>query len=845
MTSLQSNIDGFLRTIFVLIKAVVVLHILGVPTATANVNWEHHFMPKDPLYTAYDAFDEREIVVTTSKELSNALEILSASGGGTILVDGDAGPYIISAQGMGGPDSPILIKPLSDDTPPLVHQVDITSSSHITVTGMTINSDAIDETRAHWLYDINVKNSDTIEIVGNTMSSDADGYRTKTNNVEIGEGAASLRDSTNITFSHNTISNYNTGIYYMEVKGLTISHNDISGIQGDGMRGGGIQDVVISHNYLHDFYGSAQDVNHTDMIQIWGTNAEMLTQNVEISHNILDAGNGAATQAIFIKNEEFKNSGYYQDISIHNNVIHNGMAQGIGVSHTKGLEITDNTLLWNTAAQTQSNSNAEFVSNSPRIMLVKTPEAQVNGNVASGFSKDDNNFVGNNYLTDYVDPTAANYVGHHVMNLSGMGDTTLKDLQFLYDSILYGQYGADLSSLTPSDDGVDIVMRQYELVGNRLGVGLSAEYSTIDGKAIDPETTDVRWLFDDGTVIEGLYAEYTFGTPGVHEVKLQITDASGAVTELERLVRVDSTENVKLEFSANGVVDLSHWDAELDIKDPQYDALVEIEGGYGFELDGSTRITMTRANDQMYNLDTFQIDLSFKLDEGGSSGALVHHHGAFNLDVNKDGSLSAKVITGEGKFVITTPAGALKAGEWADITMSYDSLAETLSVYVNGEQLAEGYATGTTPPETYHSVIIGNPWQPSVEGIVSAFSIDVPPSKVYGDYTLPSEEEPPTTTVPDTDPEPAPDEEEAPTEIWYPDWLLEDFFDLEVGGELDVTEEGSADDPFHDVFAALYETLAETGSEPQTTELVIQEYTESDHMLESTATASNDGELVL
>ncbi|WP_424973101.1 right-handed parallel beta-helix repeat-containing protein [Dinoroseobacter sp. S76] len=692
------------------------------------------------LYTARDGFDSETIVVASDEALTQALTKLSEGNGGTILLDGNAGPYMISATKVGSAESPILIKPLDEDTPPEVLQVFVQQASHITITGMDINSGEYGETRPSWLSDVNVSSSDMIEIVGNTMESDAGGFLTKTNGVEIGENAVSLRDSTNITFSHNTMTDYNNGIVYREVKGLDISHNDISGIQSDGMRGGGIQDVVISHNNMHDFHGSSQDVNHTDMIQIWGTNAKLLTSNVVISHNLLDAGNGAASQGIFIRNEEFSTQGYYQDIEIHDNVIYSGMPQGIGLSDTQGAEIYNNTLLWNTGATTQSNTNSPEISSAPKIIVTNLPEAQISKNVTGSISINDKAYKGNNYLVNYTDPASETFVGNHVLNLSGLGDGTLADLQFLPNSPLYGTYGAAMSTETlVSSDDESVLIYQYDLVGNRLGVGVSAEYSVVGGQRVDPDTTEITWIFSDNTVRMGLVAEHTFNDPGIHSVTLRLKTADGQIHESTRLVEVLSTENLSLVFGPGGVSDSSHWESDLVVSGAVNNGIVGTENGYGFRLDGSSRLAVTRENDQIFNLDTFQIDLGFTMDGGSAAGTLLALSGAFSITVNADGSLSAVVVTDEGTFKMATARGQIEAGVSHDISLNFDGLAETMSLSVDGTVLAQTTATGTTPPLGHHSMTLGGAsWSKSAKGVVDSFEMTVPPSIVYDD-TLPGE----------------------------------------------------------------------------------------------------------
>jgi len=405
-------------------------------------------MPAAPLYDLNTDYSNATVTVTSTAELTSALASLSQGTGGTILVDGSKGPYIIEAQNLGLENAGVLITPLDEEVPPHVHQVDILSSSNITVHGMKIDSRDIDETRDSWDYDVNVLSSKSISIVGNDFQSDGVEIVTESNGAVIGERAIIARNSEDVTITHNTIVDYNAAVVYLEVKGLDISHNDISGVQGDGLAGGGIQDVTITNNYIHDFHGSTQTMNHSDMIQIWGTNAVLETRNVEISNNVLDAGDGAATQSILIQNEWFaKNGVYFQDFSIHNNVIHNGMAQGIGTRYVQGLEVYDNTVLWNEGSTFLVRDGDEPGSSFPRMILRHSPDADVYGNIA-GESIMNEELIPNgaNYLLEYGDDGAENFVGAHFVNVSGQGDLSLQDLMIRPDSPLYGSFGAETSS---------------------------------------------------------------------------------------------------------------------------------------------------------------------------------------------------------------------------------------------------------------------------------------------------------------------------------------------------------------------------------------------------------------
>jgi hypothetical protein len=401
-------------------------------------------MSTTPQYTIQPEFSNNTIIVTNTQELTAAISSLSGSNGGTILVDGSAGPYQIDAYNLGSDGASVLIQPLDPAEPPHVEQVDIYNSSHLTVTGMDIDSAAIADTRHVSITDVNIYDSNDIQFVGNIMDSSADAMWTQSN--PPAETAITIRNCQNIDILDNDITDYKNGIIYLEVTGLNISDNDISGLQGDALKGGGIQDVVISNNYIHDLYGATQDVNHSDMIQIFGTGRSIVTNNVEIYGNILDNGDGAATQGIFIRNENFANTGSYQNISIHDNVIYTAMPQGIGVNDTLGLDISDNTVLWSDNATYLRTEGGVDMTAAPRIIVTNSYGATVDGNLVGDSTVNSVKLAGSNYIVDYTNSGSAAYIGNHVVNSNGTGQNNLTDLQLDPNSAIYGLFGAPMSS---------------------------------------------------------------------------------------------------------------------------------------------------------------------------------------------------------------------------------------------------------------------------------------------------------------------------------------------------------------------------------------------------------------
>ncbi len=122
--------------------------------------------------------------------------------------------------------------------------------------------------------------------------------------VLVAQGAMDIGSSQRITVEDGRIEGYSYGIRGGNNDVLTIRRNDLSRNQMDGIQlGNRVSDLLIEDNYLHDWLGSLQSLNHDDMIQIYTAGAMVASVRIVIRRNRLVGGAGASTQCIFIKSE--------------------------------------------------------------------------------------------------------------------------------------------------------------------------------------------------------------------------------------------------------------------------------------------------------------------------------------------------------------------------------------------------------------------------------------------------------------------------------------------------------------------------------------------------------------
>ncbi len=317
------------------------------------------------------------IVVSSSSELATALR--DAKGGETIYLAASSKHYSLSLSNI-DPSSTVTIKSLDSDNPAVFDTLKLNMSSNIAVDGVTFSSGNAD--RASYLSDIFITYSDNIAIRNSVLKGIAMQY--DDGKVYVGEDAVKVRATNGFVFENNEVSNYRFGIQVTESQNISIRDNDIHDMQADGLQFGGVQDVEISGNYIHDFLGSAMFRNHTDMIQFYTTGTTKASANISITNNVLDSGTGSWTQAIFMGNEAVARGNaalYYENVLIAGNTIHNNTWHGITTYEVKGLQILGNHLKMDSAAK-----HLEFSNDGIYIIVAdKSSDVTVDGNLADKF----------------------------------------------------------------------------------------------------------------------------------------------------------------------------------------------------------------------------------------------------------------------------------------------------------------------------------------------------------------------------------------------------------------------------------------------------------------------------
>lgn len=363
------------------------------------------------------------VTVETPAALQQAYLDLSAwtDGGGTVRLAAGF-PRLGEIALSGGGDNPVHITSTDPGDPVQVSRIVLEGVDNLRLSHLHVDSTGV--VRANFHRDIDITRSSRIEIISTRFTSNGSiTYDPDDPNAVLGERLAMIRHTQDITVSGNHISGYEQGLTFRESTDIQVNGNEITAIQGDGIRLIGVENTTISDNYLHDFSATPNEFTHSDFIQMWSRDAELISSNVTIIRNVLDTGNGVAVQGIWLGNPVYSRGDtahIYNTIIVADNLIYTGAANGIGVTGARDVRIEGNTLLWNQQAVTiKEDGDTSFF---PRIRLHEDiTDARVTGNITTRILHGPGMEPGDNILLSW-DATDPAFAGTHFVNVAEGGD---------------------------------------------------------------------------------------------------------------------------------------------------------------------------------------------------------------------------------------------------------------------------------------------------------------------------------------------------------------------------------------------------------------------------------------
>jgi hypothetical protein len=631
------------------------------------------------------------LTVRTSEELAAAVEALASGQGGTVrLAPGSYAAIFRDTDGR--TDAPVRLTSLDPEAPAVFTSLNIRGRENVSIDHVVFDSTGIERGAHH--RDLELSGARNVEISDTVFHGGATEALVGSPDDVRGANLALIRGSEGVTIRDSHMSGYYQGLAFLGVDDLAITGNEITGFQGDGIRLGGVQDALIQGNHMHSMLGTSQDINHSDMIQFWGTNITQNNERITIRENHIDTSDGPAYQMIFGRNEHHEQNGWlFQDIVIEENVLHGAHYNMISIAQTENMVVRQNTVLWNRDTREILPGGEDGASVSGWIAAPASRGTVIEGNIAASV-KDG---TGANGIVDYDDPAAADHHARHFVNLDSRGTADLRDLTLRADSAWDGVLGASMTWSTRPADGLEATATVARMPGDRSRVTLDARLTRDEAGLVD-DATDYVWTFEDGTVLRGAVVEHDFVTPGSHGYVLEARTADGRTDRIERKVDVADPDLLVLDFSQGRPVDASSYAAGL-----------VVDGGTGpdgFVWDGASAIELSYAK-HVFSLDSFGLALDVTLD-AGTTGTVVELWKSFHGFVDADGRFVFEITTTAGDFRVATAPGTVPGGERAELGVVLDGPSGELRLLIDGEVEAATSVSGSTLRREHWDLTLGN-----------------------------------------------------------------------------------------------------------------------------------------
>ena len=225
-----------------------------------------------------------------------------------------------------------------------------------------------------------------------------------------------------------------------------------------------------------------------------------------------------------------------------------------------------------------------------------------------------------------------------------------------------------------------------------------------------------EWTFPDGSTETGVRISHTFETLGQQVVTLNIVQDGTVVADDDYVVQVEDRDFLMLDFE-NGLQDLSDYDSDLTEGGAQFAASAD---GTGIRIGGANNALFgtTRDNDQYHDLESFGFSIDMAVD-GNSAGNFLRFGSVLDGRILQNGAVSLKLTTDEGTFQVTSGALSVHDGLTHTIAFGYSDALGTLVMSIDGEVVGETAASGVTAAMTPHGILLGSPWNTTVQAVVS------------------------------------------------------------------------------------------------------------------------------
>lgn len=151
----------------------------------------------------------------------------------------------------------------------------------------------------------------------------------------------SIRNSSGVVVTGCEFQQLGRGLALGQTVDITLTNNRVHDLRSDGFNLSEVQRVRISGNSFRDFRPQGGD--HPDCIQFWTTANKTPSTDILITGNLIERGDGAYTQGIFLRDQ--LGTLPFERVTISDNLINGTGYSGIRVNGVRGLVMHLNELV--------------------------------------------------------------------------------------------------------------------------------------------------------------------------------------------------------------------------------------------------------------------------------------------------------------------------------------------------------------------------------------------------------------------------------------------------------------------------------------------------------------------
>lgn len=263
-------------------------------------------------------------VVDNAEDLTAAIE----AGEGTTVIRIKPGSYPLLVIAASKKPRKLVLESADATQPALLAGIKFAKASDVAIRNITVHRKA---GPAATDYLIEIANSSNIHLEALNVRGTGGAERGR-------QYGAMIRGGRDIRITESRFSDSRYGIGMLNTTNVTISFNEFRNLQTDGIRGGGVSNLIVSGNILGDF--SPRTGEHPDGIQLWSTNQKAAAKNITIRDNLVVRNRGGIIQGIFVR--DTKNMLPFEDVAITGNLMIGTMYNGISITGVRRGTVTDN-----------------------------------------------------------------------------------------------------------------------------------------------------------------------------------------------------------------------------------------------------------------------------------------------------------------------------------------------------------------------------------------------------------------------------------------------------------------------------------------------------------------------